>query len=377
MRISILGGGNIGTAMAAVISGRIGDGPTVYTSKPDRWGTFILYEDINTGLTVASGNIHATDSLYKAVKDADIVFVTLPAFMRKNMIEQLSGKLKKGCTIVFVPGCGGVEYCCQKLMQSDCTIAGLDRVPCVARIVEYGRKVLVDWKTSIRLAALNKADTARTCELVSDFLDLQCLTLNNYLAVTLTPSNQIMHTVRLYNMFQYADRNTLFNYNIPFYGEWDDADSYYLFECDCELQKLCSKLNKLDLSEAISLKVHYESDTIEKMTDKIHSIKSFKKVESPMVECENGKFKIDFSSRYFQEDFPYGLCIIKSLGIICGVDMPYIDKIIRWYEGISGVDYFGDGSWNGVDLRGLNLPTNAGITTLEGVIEFYGKNNIR
>lgn len=372
MNIAILGAGNIGSAMAAIISKQEEHKITVYTSKPQQWGNTIKYGNMISKETKISGCLYATNNIKEATESADVVFVTVPSFLRKGYISEIERFVRAGCVVIFVPGCGGIEFCCEKLLEKGCIVAGTDRVPCVSRIVEYGKEVRMEWKSSIRLAALKPSQTVQLCEIVSGLLELECIPLKNYLAVTLTPSNQIMHPVRLYSMFQNALPDSAYAYNIPFYGEWDDNTSRNLLKCDRELQEICSSLKSIDLEEVIPLSIHYESDTPEKMTQKIRSIESFKKVESPMIRQEDGTYKIDLSSRYFQEDFPYGLCNIKSIALICGVKTELIDDILKWYQKISGKDYFGDGKWNGADLKETNIPQNYCIKCVEQLYRFYG-----
>lgn len=48
-----------------------------------------------------------------------------------------------------------------------------------------------------------------------------------------------------------------------------------------------------------------------------------------MKEVENG-WMPDFSSRYFTEDFPYGLKIIKDLAEKEGIATPCINEVYEW-----------------------------------------------
>ena len=48
-----------------------------------------------------------------------------------------------------------------------------------------------------------------------------------------------------------------------------------------------------------------------------------------MKEVEGG-FVPDFQSRYFTEDFPYGLALIHKLAHEKGVLTPTIDKVYEW-----------------------------------------------
>lgn len=122
-------------------------------------------------------------------------------------------------------------------------------------------------KQEITVAAIPRAHSAKIAELLGSLFRMPCRALDNYLAVTLTPSNPILHTTRLYSMFRDYKDGVRYPRNILFYAQWDMPSSEMLIACDAELQTLCRKL-PMDLSEVISLKIHYESDTPEKMTKK-------------------------------------------------------------------------------------------------------------
>ena len=163
---------------------------------------------------------------------------------------------------------------------------------------------------------------------------MPCHVLKNYLAVTLTPSNPILHTSRLYAMFQDYAPGIFYPKNILFYEEWNDASSEVLFACDAELQELCSAL-PFPLEEVVSLKQHYESDTVPAMTHKIRSIQAFRGLTSPMCQTEQG-WMPDFTSRYFVSDFAYGLKVIRDIMQLFDVPCPMISKVWNWYCSMDG-----------------------------------------
>ena len=65
------------------------------------------------------------------------------------------------------------------------------------------------------------------------------------------------------------------------------------------------------------------------MTVKLQTIPSLSKVLSPMKAVEGG-FVPDFQSRYFTEDFPFGLALIRRLAHEHEVRTPVIDRICEW-----------------------------------------------
>ena len=83
-----------------------------------------------------------------------------------------------------------------------------------------------------------------------------------------------------------------------------------------------------------SLRVHYESSTVDAMTKKISSIAAFKGLTTPAVKVDGGLIP-DLHSRYFTADFSYGLAIIKQVADFAEVKIPNIDETMAWYKSIA------------------------------------------
>ena len=130
-----------------------------------------------------------------------------------------------------------------------------------------------------------------------------------------------------------------------------------LLKADDEVQQICHKLSMFDLSYVKSLKEHYESDTVDKMTKKISSIKGFQGLTSPTVKVSGGYIP-DFSSRYFTADFPYGLAILIQIANFTQVDCPTLINTYNWYRSLCpNIQQFNYSDYN--------------IYTLEDFIHFY------
>lgn len=275
-----------------------------------------------------------TSDLGMAVQDASIIFVTLPAFEFKNIALKLEKVLKPGQWIVAVPGSGGAEFAFSKLVDMGCVLFGFQRVHSIARLKEYGKSVyMLGRKQQVEIASVPSEAAADACPRIEELLGMPCIPLPNYLCVTLTPSNPILHTTRLYSMFKDWKRGMTYPRNFLFYEEWDDASSDMLIKCDDELQQLCKVIPE-DLSSVRSLKVHYESYTVHDMTKKISGIKAFKGLTSPIKEVEGG-WVPDFNSRYFTADFEHGLKIIIDIADKYNVPVPNMKRIWKWYEDIT------------------------------------------
>ena len=89
MNITILGGGNIGMCLVGEISRIKGYEVTLYASKPEMFSETIQVIDDEKKISYQSGAFVTTDDLKQAICNADIILCTLPAFLRKNVIEAM------------------------------------------------------------------------------------------------------------------------------------------------------------------------------------------------------------------------------------------------------------------------------------------------
>ncbi|MDR3215108.1 MAG: NAD/NADP octopine/nopaline dehydrogenase family protein [Bacilli bacterium] len=369
MKIAIVGGGNIGTAIACYTADK--HDVYIYSSQPNVWKKNIIYRDKVSGIVSISSDIKKISDDYSIIiSDADIIFITHPSFMIETTINNIVPYLKKGCLVGIIPGTGGAEFYANKVLAKNAVFFGLDRVPCVSRIEKYGEEIIASKKEKTRLATIPRSYSKKVSEIISKVLDIDIEALDNYLVVTFTPSNPLVHSSRLYSMLKDNEELNTWDYNPLFYGEWDDVASEIMIACDNELHQICDSLDKLNMNQVISLKEHYEVNDINEMTNKIKSIDTMKHILSPMINL-NGKFIIDKNSRYFTEDIPYGLCIIKDFARICKIDTPYIDKVLKCFEVFMNKEYFIDNIFQGIDLKDTSIPSNYSLIDKNSIFDFY------
>ena len=334
MKITIVGGGNIGTLMAAEFAHK-GNEVTIFTSSPKRFEKTIKVSD-NNGNIMFEGEISNVTNDIDMALAADYIFVTLPSIAQGDFAKKIAKKIQRDTRIGIIPGYGGAEFIFKDVISSGAKLFGFQRVHAIARLDEYGKQVCMKGrKDSVYLSALDPALTADICRDMEVLFDMPCVALPNYLCVTLTPSNPILHTSRLYGMFNDFTEEKRYEKNILFYEEWTDLDSQILFDADTELQEICRAMDFADLSSVRSLKDHYESHTPHALTDKIRSISAFRGIDSPMKEVADGWIP-DFSSRYFTCDFVYGLDLLCQFGDVLDVQTPTMDRIMAWYRAVSG-----------------------------------------
>lgn len=374
MKICIIGGGHIGTTLAGYLSHLNKDNKIcLHSTKADKFNPqlSVVVNDIENELSYTSYIDCITSDYQKAVTDADILFVTVPHFLIDSVFSQISLYVKKGAMIGVLPGSGGVEFIYKKYFGTDTILFGFQRVPFTAKLVEYGKETnLKSWKPAVQIASIPSTEIDNVCNCIAHITDFNCEKCANYLNVTLTPSNPVLHTSRIYDLFSQYKKDYVFDCNHKFYYEWTDHASEMMINVDNELHNFFASLPEIDFSSVKKLTEHYESPDVQSMTKKIISIKTFQSVFAPLKKVDEG-FVADTGSRMFIEDFPYGLCIIKGFCDIMGIDTPNIDKELKWFSHYMGLEYYIDNKFCGKDLDKTGIPQNYGIKTKEDIIEFY------
>lgn len=374
MNVCVVGGGHIGTTLSAYIKQSYPEySVKLMTRRPERFGEAIKVNDIEGGFSydVALDAISADSSI--AAAQADIVFIALPHFAIEKAFSDIASHVAEGAFVGVIPGSGGSEFFFERYFGDRAHMFGFQRVPFTAKLVEYGHETnLKSWKPFSVVGTLKKSDLEEACLRV-ERCGLKTEKAANYLAVSLTPSNPVLHTARTHDIFGAFSPDHEFSEWGKFYVGWTDDASRTMLAVDDELHRLFDAIPELDMSSVLPLVQHYEAPTVEAMTEKINSIPTFQTVMAPMKPspCTDGAFVADTSSRLFTEDFPWGLCVIRAYCEIFGVASPTIDGLLQWYQRYMGVEYFVGGKFAGKDLAQTGIPQNHGITTPSQVLALF------
>ena len=335
MIITIVGGGNIGTQFAVHCAEK-GHEVVVYTSTPE------VFDDYNlTIIDESSSIIHkgiiklATNDAEKAFKNTDMIIITVPATIMNKVAQLVYRYAPVESIIGVVPGNGGGECAFRQCIERGNPFFGIERVPAIARLVKKGTTVRsTGYREELHIAALPHYYADKCAEIIESIFGIRSTTIPNYLNLTMTPSNPILHTTRLRILFENWKKNMVYEQVPLFYEEWDNASSELLLACDQEVQNICQALPEFDLQYVESLRIHYESSTAEELTLKISSIPAFQGLIAPVIRSEGGYIP-DLHSRYFTSDFSFGLTIIKQLAGFAEISTPFIDDTLDWYKSIA------------------------------------------
>jgi len=324
MKICICGGGSLGHVCAGVLASQKDVEVNMMSGHPDLWQQSIAVTD-GEGKQYLGHINRVSSKPEEVIVGQDIVLFCLPGYLIEKTLRDIKPYIGNAA-IGTVVSSTGFFFFAHEILGENARLFGFQRVPFISRVAEYGKSAnLLGYKTSLAVALENmeNPDTFRK-ELENLFITPVTL-LDSFYKVALSNSNPILHTGRLYTMFHDRE-NEVFDHKILFYKEWTDEASQKLIDMDAEFFLLLDKLNVHSLPTLLD---YYESRDAQSLTRKIQSIPAFQTITSPLKQVEGG-WVVDFGSRYFTEDFPYGLRWIKELSEKHRIKTTVIDKVYTW-----------------------------------------------
>ena len=331
MRICICGGGNLGHVCAGFLANR-GHQISILTTKPERWSQTI--EIVAPDGTFEGKLAHISSQPDEVIPQAEIVLVCLPGFAIHDELIKIKPHISNTCKVGTVVSSTGFFFEALEMLPASIPIFGFQRVPFISRTIEYGQKAeLKGYKDSLHVAIEHTVAKESLRQELEMLFERPVTLADNFYEVSLSNSNPLLHPSRLYTMWKDWEPGIVYHRNPQFYAEWTCEASSLLIQMDEEFQHL---LKVLGLKPGCIPTVldYYESTDAESLTNKLHDIKAFQGISSPMKEVPNG-FIPDFTSRYFTEDFPFGMRFIVETAHTHHVPIPTIEDVYQW--GISKI----------------------------------------
>ena len=289
INICICGGGGLGHVIAGVAAHK-GFNVSVLTRHPEQWNPSLLIENCR-GNTFSGSLACVTANPAEVIPHSDIVLLCLPGFAIEEELLHIQPFLQEKTCIGSVVSCTGFFFTAYRILGKTASLFGFQRAPFIARVQTYGQKaLLLGYKKELQIATVN-----------------------------ISKSDILLRTLQ-----------------------------ELLIACDNEFQQILKAL-PVRIEPIPTLLEYYDSYDARSLTRKIRSIIAFKHIPAPMEKTEKG-FLPDFKSRYFTEDFPFGLLIIKSIAEVLNICTPNIDKILLWGQDVLNKEYIHEGELKGKDL---------------------------
>lgn len=327
LKIVVCGGGNLATVCAGTFAAQEGVCASVLTRRPEDWSLDIRVEaPSNHSYT---GRLTAvTADPAAVVPQADMVLLCLPAFAIEEVLRAIGPYLQPSTAVGAIVANTGFFFVAHALLPASQPLFGFQRVPFIARTRVYGHVAqLTGYKPQLKVAVEHTPEPEMLRARLERLFNTPTCLLNTFYEASLSNSNPILHTGRLYSLWKEWEGEAV-PQCIRFYDTWTVEASEMILRMDDEFMLLTRRLGITE--EAIpSLLTYYESTDAESLTRKIRSITAFHGILAPMKETPRG-WMPDFTSRYFTEDFPYGLRFIRDLLQQEHIEAPFIEQVYQW-----------------------------------------------
>lgn len=333
MTICICGGGNLGHVTAGFLASNEQIYVNVLTRNPEKWSNSILVHTPDGN--IREGKLNSISSNpHEVVSNANIVLFCLPGYSIGQVLHQIASSLCPDTWVGSVVSSTGFFFEAMKVLPKNNPLFGFQRVPFISRTIKYGSEAdLLGFKKELQVAVEHATDKEPIRATMEYLFNTPVKLLNNYLEASLSNSNPLLHPARLYSLWKDWKEDTVYSRIPLFYEEWTEEAAQLYIDMDAEFQKL---LRILPVTSGCIPNVleYYESYDAASLAQKLRSINAFKGIAAPMIKVTGG-YAPDFNSRYFTEDFPYGLNIIHQIAKNNHIKAPTIETISNWGAVIS------------------------------------------
>jgi len=330
--ICVIGGGGLGHTCSAMLSSKKGVSVNMLTNHPEKWsGKFVV--NAPEGRRINGELARISRDPADVIPQSHVILFCLPSFLLEQTILQIRPFLKPNQIIGTVVGNSGFFLFCHKHLPPETKLFGFQRVPYISRVVEYGKEAnLLGFKPELLVAMEGIGPQEEFRQFLENVFEEKVSVVGSFYEVTLSNSNPILHTGRLYTMWKDWD-GTPFDDCGYFYRDWTDAASEIEIKMDAEFFELLKALG-VNIENIKTLLTYYDSFDAQSLSNKIRSIPSFSEIRNPVKQTPDGRWIPDTESRYFAEDFYFGLHFIWQLCHEHNVPCPTIDTVYQW-----GVDF--------------------------------------
>ncbi|KJZ44038.1 NAD/NADP octopine/nopaline dehydrogenase family protein [Pseudomonas fluorescens] len=319
------------------------------------------------GSTLNARLDRVTTDARTAVEDADIVIITVPAHARPQTLQAIAPHLSssKPVYVGAIPGFCGFDWLAEATLaeRPNLVIWGMKDVPHTAFELTPGRSIKMGGGKSQLYVATHARESQESRQRLQEMLTVlygPCVTmLDNYLEITLTPGNPIMHSSVIYGLIgPYGQwHRKIFPQRMCWWTECPELGAYFLERMDQESQDLCAVISQrmgIDLSSVKSLKQEIVEAYGEQIRDQssmlsiLRTNQAYNDILAPMVPADGNRagYVIERESRAFNEDVAYGLVLLVEMAKRFELKVPYIEEVLQWsvayMQGLrdSALDYF-------------------------------------
>lgn len=350
--IAVIGAGHGGLAMAGHLA-IMGYTVHLFNRGEDRiWGVK------STGGIEVQGEVNGfgriavvTNSMDEAIKGAEMIMVVVPALAHRWIAEQMAPFLQDGQIVVLHPGrtLGALEFkhvLIEKNVTADVIVSEAQSFIYASRIVGPGQAHIFGIKQSIPVASVRAHLIPRVISKLRQFYP------------QFVPGDNIFKT-------SFDNIGSVFHPAICILNSgWIEDDVDFKFYHEGATESVCRVLEGVDqeriaVAEALGIRAISArqwfymaySTAGDTLFEAMRKNPGYREIIAPKT----------LKMRYLEEDVPYSLVPISSVGRMFNVPTPTIDSLIHLASVLNKRDYMGSGRTverlgiSGMNLRELRL----------------------
>jgi hypothetical protein len=398
LTVTIVGGGSSAHTLIPLLSAA-NYHVNLLTRKPNKWSKDIELQYRSTDGEVLKrfyGQLSKISSDPKQViPETDVVILCMPVSQYRNALHHFGPYLnsEKKVYVGAVYGQAGFNWMVDEV-KKDLDLENIipfcfGLIPWICRIQAYGKVGITYGIKPINIAAvspksefdfLNQMILSKVC--VGWFGKSEVRQADNFLSLTFSVDNQIIHPSRCYGLFMKHGGEWDAYEDIPyFYRDFDQFSADVLRKLDADYTKVRTCIKEKYPKKKFTYMLDYlTQDKVTNKTEEYNFVESFRlsrtlgAIKPPTVKTKNGTWKINTNHRFFTDDIHYGLCIAKWAADRFELEVPTIDSIIKWAQNLRGETLIENGKLK-LDSEDLNkkfvsgIPYFYGYRTIDDIVD--------
>ena len=343
----VIGAGNGGMAMAGYLA-MIGYKVNLYNRTLEHISPLIKQPIISlTGAEKGIGKLNKVTNIMKeAIKDADIIMVTIPAMGHYEIAKEMSPHLKDGQIIVLNPGrTGGALEVYETIRKYNCdkniVVAEAQTFIYACRATSSNSAHIFKVKKEVTLASIPSIKTNYVISLLKAAYP-QFIPARDVLETSINNYGAIFHPAPTLLNSGHIERGAPFEYYTE--GITKSIGSF-LEKMDKERMAIGKALQIETLSAQDWLYYSYGAKG-SNLYETVQNNSAYKGLQAPT----------GLNIRYIFEDVPFSLVPMASIARELNINTPAINSIISLAELMTGKDFYLEGrNINRLGLSGLTI----------------------
>jgi len=357
--ITIIGGGSSAHVLIPLLS-KTGMKVNLMTRSPEKWANVIQLDYQKTSgeiIDTFEGELSRI-SAYAAevIPDSDIIILCMPVHAYRLSLHAIAPYINKNKKVFVgtVYGQAGFNWMTEEISREfsleKITTFAFGLIPWICRTAEYGKKGIIYGAKPLNIAAVHpKEDFDELNEklfskITYDWFEKgEFRQADNFLSLTLSADNQIIHTARLFGLFLEEGGVWDEKIDVPyFYRDFTKKSADILKDLDEDFSLIRNRIIEMCPDREFTFMLDYMAlDRNTNMTENVTVLDTFRNSESldaiktPVIKVRD-KWMINKNNRFFLDDIFYGLCIVKSLAEKLEIPVIHIDGLLDWTQQLLG-----------------------------------------